>query len=81
MPEGVAAIEGYSCEVTAFLETLVIGSNVKKVGQSAFYNAHALKEITFKGNVEMLGQSAFFCLFSCNLTCLMYPIIPPHSII
>lgn len=30
------------------------------MGQSAFYNAHALKEITFKGNVEMLGQSAFF---------------------
>lgn len=29
------------------------------MGQSAFYNAHALKEITFKGNVEMLGQSAF----------------------
>lgn len=60
VPEGVAAIEGYSCEATAFLETLVIGGDVKKVGQSAFYNAHALKEITFKGNVEMLGQSAFF---------------------
>lgn len=26
VPEGVAAIEGYSCEETAFLETLVIGS-------------------------------------------------------
>lgn len=31
--------------------------------------------------INNLGQSAFFCLFSCNLTCLMYPIIPPHSII
>ena len=53
------------------LERVVLGSNVKSIGNNAFSDCTSLKSITIPGNVAEIGDSAFYgCT---NLTSITIP--------
>ncbi len=41
------------------LKTIIVGSNVKKIGSKAFYNCKAATKITLGKNVTSIGEEAF----------------------
>ncbi len=50
------------------LKTIIVGSNVKKIGSKAFYNCKAATKITLGKNVTSIGEEAFaYCSSLTNL--------------
>lgn len=41
------------------LESVVIGSNIRAIGEGAFYNCTRLQSVTFPESVQYIGQGAF----------------------
>ncbi len=74
--DSVEAIPAYLFEVgseTAFpnIKNVVIGSNVKTIGDYAFYHCCAIENVEFGENVETIGEHAFDGCF--NLKSLELP--------
>lgn len=55
----VTAIEKRAMKKCSKLTTVVIGSNVKTVGDEAFMNCSHLKKVTIGKNVKTIGKKAF----------------------
>lgn len=55
----ISKIENYSFAGTK-LTNLIIPSNVKKIGDYAFYNCSSLKSIELENGVETIGQYGFY---------------------
>ncbi len=58
LPEGLKEI-GMAFHNCVNLETVVVPDSVEKIGRSAFYRNHSLKEINWPKNLKVIGDSAF----------------------
>ena len=56
----VTSIAPSACEGCKSLKTVVIGNNIKTVGDNAFANCSKLSSITFGKNVERIGKKVLY---------------------
>ena len=55
----VTSIAPNACKNNKTVKSVIIGSNVKKIGKNAFLNCTGLKKITLPASITSIGSSAF----------------------
>lgn len=55
----VTAIDDAAFRASSRITDLVIGNNVRTIGENAFYNCTSLQSVTLPNSLESIGQNAF----------------------
>ncbi len=69
IPEGITHID-YEAFSGAQIETLVLPSSLRTIGDWAFQAANTLKSVTFKDGIQSIGAWAFY---GCSISVLQFP--------